>query len=205
MDTTVTGFIEQLAARGVARSFGAGQLLIREGDADGTLFLIRSGRVRVFSIEQDRQVLIDIHGPGAFIGEMALDGASRSASVEAIEAVEAVALERDVVLAFVRENPEFALSLIITLIQRARLATQNLKNVALRDVYGRLSNLLTGLASDVGGERVVTEPITQVEMARRVGSSREMVSKVYRDLVAGGYLRKERRGLVIARPLPKRW
>ncbi len=198
-------FASELAARGAQRSFRRGELLIREGERDDTLFLIVEGRVRVFSTENGKEVVIDEHGPGRFIGEMALDGDLRSASVQAIEPVLAVAIPRLAVLDYLGMHPDFALTLIMTLIRRARLATENLKNIALRDVYGRIAALLQSLAEEQGGRMVVRGKLTQLEIAQRVGASREMVSLILRDLAEGGYVVRERDGLVIKRPLPERW
>ena len=198
-------FASELAARGAQHSFRRGELLIREGERDDTLFLIVEGRVRVFSTENGKEVVIDEHGPGRFIGEMALDGDLRSASVQAIEPVLAVAIPRLAVLDYLGMHPDFALTLIMTLIRRARLATENLKNIALRDVYGRIAALLQSLAEEQGGRMVVRGKLTQLEIAQRVGASREMVSLILRDLAEGGYVVRERDGLVIKRPLPERW
>ncbi len=117
----------------------------------------------------------------------------------------AVAIARPVVLEYLNSHPEFALSLIMTLIRRARLATSNLKNIALRDVYGRVSTLLQSLAVEEGGRRLVRGKLTQLDIAQRVGASREMVSLIMRGLGEGGYVGREREGLVIRRPLPERW
>ncbi len=198
-------FASELAERGTQRSFPRGELLIREGDRDDTLFLIVEGHVRVFSTENGKEVVIDEHGPGRFVGEMALDGDRRSASVEATEAVLAVAISRPAVLEYLDTHPEFALQLILTLIRRARLATANLKNIALRDVYGRIAALLQSLAVEEGGRRLVRGKLTQLDIAQRVGASREMVCLIMRDLGEGGYVARDREGLVIKRALPERW
>lgn len=197
-------FLAELARLGRLRTFRAGDLLIREGDRAGSLFLLQEGEVRVFSTENDRRVQINQHGPGAILGEMALDGERRSASVEAVAAVVAVEVPREAALAYLRENPDFALNLLMTLIGRARRATDDLKSVALRDVYGRLSALLQAQAAAEGGERVV-RGLTQAQMAERVGSSREMVSKILGDLATGGYITKGAGRIVLLKVLPKRY
>ena len=83
------------------------------------------------------------------------------------------------------------------LIRRSRVVTRNLKSLALLDVYGRLTQLLQELAENIDGRSVIAEPLTQQEMASRIGCSREMVSKIFKDLTAGGYLTISRRRIEI--------
>jgi CRP/FNR family cyclic AMP-dependent transcriptional regulator len=106
---------------------------------------------------------------------------------------------------FILAHPDFALHLIGKLIQRARLATENMKSLALSDVYGRLVRLLNSLAVEEGDRRVVPEKLTQQDMAERVGSSRDMISRLLKDLAAGGYLAVEDRTITILRRLPSAW
>ena len=84
-------------------------------------------------------------------------------------------------------------------------ATENVKSLALSDVYGRLARLLGSLARDVDGRIVVSEKFTQQEIAERVGASRDMISRLMKDLVAGGYLAVEDRSIVILKRLPPAW
>ena len=94
---------------------------------------------------------------------------------------------------FILAHPDFALHLIEKLIRRARRATENVKSLALSDVYGRLIRLLLTLARDVDGQLVVPEKLTQQDIADRVGASRDMISRLMKDLVGGGYLAVEER------------
>ncbi len=202
-------FFRELAARGETRSFARNAVLIREGDRDDCVFLIQAGWVRVLASETSeggsKQSVIDEYGPGDFVGEMALDGLRRSATVIATEATKAIAVSRETVLAYLREHPEFSLSLITELIRRARLATANLKSVALKDVYGRIADLLRSLAVNDGGRRIIPGKLTKAEIARRVGASRDMVTLIMRDLMRGEYLEQADDGLILKRELPERW
>jgi CRP/FNR family transcriptional regulator, cyclic AMP receptor protein len=93
------------------------------------------------------------------------------------------------------------------LIRRARLATESARNMALIDVYGRMSQLLQQLADppDAQGHRTITQRITHQEIASHLACSREMVSRLLRDLQAGGYVEVRERRLVLVRGLPLRW
>ena len=85
------------------------------------------------------------------------------------------------------------------------MTTGNLKSLALSDVYGRLVRLLNALAKDVDGRQIVPEKLTQQDIADRVGASRDMIGKLLKDLVAGGYLGVEERTISILKKLPTGW
>ena len=206
-DVVQQQFFGGLADMGTPCTFIKGAVLIKEGDTDDTvLYLINRGWVRVVATEVDgKQIVIDEYGPGDYVGEMALDGMPRSASVIALEMVEAVAVPRSAALRYLREHPEFALSVMMELIRRARLATANFKSAALKDVYGRMVELLQSLAVKTGTETVIPGRLTKADITRRIGASRDMVAIIMRDLTDGGYLIQTERGLVIARSLPLRW
>ena len=106
---------------------------------------------------------------------------------------------------FILAHPDFAMHLIERLIHRVRVTTGNLKSLALSDVYGRLVRLLNALAKDADGRQVVPEKLTQQDIADRVGASRDMIGKLMKDLVAGGYLAVEDRTIAILKKLPTGW
>ena len=199
-------FIGALGDLGVDTVFEKGAVVVSEGDPGGSVFVIRSGRVQVFSTDTgERQVLIDEHGPGDYFGEMSLDGHPRSASVRTIESAVISVVPREHALDFIKRNPEMSLALIFELAQRVRLATDNFKNLALFDVYGRVSRLLSSLAGTVVGTPTIKAMPTQAEIGQRVGASREMVGIILRDLETGGYIGRSGRSVVIRKVLPKRW
>ncbi|WP_088278474.1 Crp/Fnr family transcriptional regulator [Ideonella sp. A 288] len=200
--------LRELASRGDVRRYRKGTLLIQEGDLGDTLFIILAGRVRAFSADdQDREITYGVYGPGEYMGEISLDGGPRSASVITHEACTCSVVTRRTLEAFIAERPEFAFELLSKVIRRARNATQNARRLALNDVYGRLRLLFESLppaATADGGIRAV-ERLTHQEMASRLGCSREMVSRLLKDLAQGGYLRIDRQAVVLLRALPARW
>jgi CRP/FNR family cyclic AMP-dependent transcriptional regulator len=199
--------VRELALRGVTRSYPAGTHIISEGDKGDSLFVILSGKVKVFvSDREGRDMVLDFHGPGDYIGEMALDGRPRSASVAAVEPTVCSIVTRDALRAAIAANPDVAMTLISTLIERARIATDNVKNLALMDVYGRVARLLLSIAHEQpDGRLVVPERMTQQDIAERVGASRDMVSRIFKDLTAGGYITVVDRQITIHRKPPPRW
>jgi CRP/FNR family cyclic AMP-dependent transcriptional regulator len=106
---------------------------------------------------------------------------------------------------FLERQPELALHIMRKLARRVRDLTENVRSLALMDVYGRVARLLLELAEDKGGKLVIGEPLTHKDIASRVGASREMISRIFSDLSDGGYVRKEDGHLVIARKPPPRW
>ncbi|HLX30346.1 MAG TPA: Crp/Fnr family transcriptional regulator [Casimicrobiaceae bacterium] len=198
--------LRDIASSGVVRAFPRNSVLINEGDQGDTLYVILSGRVKVFSSnEHGREFVIDFQGPGEYVGEMMLDGEPRSASVMTVEPTTCAVVNRAQFREFILAHPDFALHLIERLIHRVRVTTGNLKSLALSDVYGRLVRLLNALAQDVDGRQVVPEKLTQQEIADRVGASRDMIGKLMKDLTGGGYLAVEERTITILRKLPTGW
>ena len=102
-------------------------------------------------------------------------------------------------------DPDVALKIIALLVGRARLATEQIKDLALRDVYQRVTRLLQSLAKEQAGVSVVSERLSQQEIADRVGASRDMVARVMRELVSGGYLSVERKVITLIKKFPARW
>lgn len=200
--------LRALAERGVLRRYRKGTLLIQEGDQGDTLYLIVSGRLRAFAVgDRDREITYGVYGPGEYLGEMSLDGGPRSASVETLEASSCVVITRQTLLAHIAEHPEFALELLAKVIRRARAATLTARQMALNDVYGRLRLLIDELAGppDADGTRALLTPVTHQQMAQRLGCSREMVSRLMKDLERGGYLKLQGRQLLLQGALPARW
>lgn len=198
--------VEDLLERAVIRAFPRHAIIINEGDDTNGVYFIASGSVKVFlSDAEGNEVVIANMGAGEYFGEMALEPGSRSASVMAMEAVRLAIVSLDDFRAFLRTHPDFIFSLLGKLIRRTRALNRNLKSMALLDVYGRLVQLLNDMAESVDGEQVIAAPLTQQEIANRIGCSREMVSKIMKDLAAGAYLDISRKRIIIKRRLPTSW
>jgi CRP/FNR family cyclic AMP-dependent transcriptional regulator len=198
--------LRQITASGVVRSYPKNTVLIAEGDIGDTLYIVLTGRVKVYaSNAAGREVVLNFHGPGEYVGEMSLDGEPRSASVMTMEPTTCAIVNRAQLRDFLAQNPDFAQHLIQTLIRRCRSATENVKSLALSDVYGRMVRLINALAVEQDGRMVVEERLTQQDIADRVGASRDMIGKLMKDLVAGGYLATEDRRITILKRLPPGW
>ena len=199
--------IEELASLGQKRRWRRGSILIQEGDMGDTLFIILSGRLRVYSSDPSgKEVTLGLYGEGEYVGEMSLDGGARAATVATVETTECAVISRDTLVSFISQRPEFAMTLITRLIRRARLATESARTMALLDVYGRLTRLLTQLAMpQADGTWLVAERMTHLELSRHLACSREMVSRLLKDLQHGGFISVQGHSLVLLKALPQRW
>jgi CRP/FNR family cyclic AMP-dependent transcriptional regulator len=195
--------LEALAQHGNTRPFRAHTILINEGDASDSIYIVVSGRLRTYATSEDgRDFVLSEHGPGEYVGELALDGEARSASVKTLEPTTCCVVPGSEMRAFLAEHPEFALHLSRKLSRMVRRLTDQVKSLALKDVYGRMVRVLTELSDPDGQERVVREKLTQQDIADRVGSSREMVNRVMKELTSGGYVSVRDGRYVIHRKLP---
>jgi CRP/FNR family cyclic AMP-dependent transcriptional regulator len=203
-DGTILG---ELAREAPLLTFAARAILMSEGDVSNSLYLVVAGRVKVFTSDAaGRELVLNVLGAGEILGEMAVDGGTRSASVMAVEPTRCAVIPLARLLARLREQPELALELNQVLIQRLRKVTQIATDLALSNVYNRVISLLLSLAeSTESGQLVVAERLSQQDIANRVGASRDMVSRVFKELVKGGYLVVDHRVIVIKRKPPLDW
>ncbi len=195
-----------LTKLGRLHRFAPQTIFMVEGDMVDTVHIILEGRVKLFSSEPDGgEIVLNICGPGKFLGEMALDGGRRSASVIAMESVTCSVVTRQDLRDAITDDADLALKVIASLIGRARLATDKIKGLALHDVYQRVTRLLQSLSHHQAGGLVVSEKLSQQEIAPRVGASRDMVARVMRELVTGGYVEISHKLIKLTKPFPLRW
>ena len=199
--------LREIAAHGQVRKFQKNAVIIQEGDVGDSLYIILSGRVKVYASDDNgREVIIEIFGPGEYVGEMGvLDGGPRSASVMTLEPSVFSVLTRNELRDHIVEHPDFAIYVIARLIKRTRNSTNNIKTLALMDVYGRVARFLLNLAVEQDGKMIVPEKFTHQEIAERVGSSREMITRILKDLSTGGYIEVRDRTIIMNRRPPAHW
>lgn len=198
--------LRELAGYGVVRSFPRHTIIISEGDRTDSLYIIVSGRIKAFVADAaGKEIVLSVQGPGEYFGEITLDEGARSASVMTLEDSRFVIVPKSQLREFLAQHPDFALHMIRKLIHRVRTLTENVRSLALMDVYGRVARLLLDLAVQRDGALAISEKLTQQEIASRVGASREMISRILKDLVAGGYISIERKIITLNKQLPPRW
>jgi CRP/FNR family cyclic AMP-dependent transcriptional regulator len=198
--------LRALTERTVPRSFPKNAIVINEGDLSDSLYLILSGKVKVYlGDESGKELILDIKGPGQYFGEMVLDAGPRSASVMTTEPSQFAVISGADFKNCLLKHPEIALHVITNLIRLARGLNENVKSLAMLDVYGRVARMLLDLAVEQDGHMVIPEKLTQKDMANRVGASREMINRILRDLTTGGYIKVESGHITIQKTPPARW
>lgn len=198
--------LQAMAERGGVKTFPANAVLVNEEDDSDSIFILLKGKVKVYGAGANgREVVYTTLGPGEYFGEMTLDGGPRSASVMTLEPTTCVVVTGANVRDFLGTHPDFALHLVRKLIALVRRSTDTVKRLALDDVYTRISKMLLELAQEEEGRLVVNEKLTQQDIADRVGSSREMVSRIFKQLTIGGYVAAEGKRIVLLKKLPARW
>ena len=198
--------MSELLERAVVRNVPKNAIVVNEGDRTDSLYVILSGKVKVYLGDASgKELILDIKGPGSYFGEMVLDEGPRSASVMTMEPSQFAVISGTDFKSFLLKHPKIALHVITNLIRLARGLNENVKSLAMLDVYGRVARMLLDLAVKQDGHLVIPEKLTQKEMANRVGASREMINRILRDLTIGGYIKIESGRITIHKTPPPRW
>jgi CRP/FNR family cyclic AMP-dependent transcriptional regulator len=174
-------------------------MIMAAGDPTDSLYIVLSGRLKVMMSDEDgKEVILNILGPGEFFGEMGLiDDSPRSASVVAVEPCELLAISKRDFKKCLAENFEMTMALLRGLVRRLRDADRKIGSLALLDVYGRVARLLLDMSETVNGQKMVTRRLPKQDIAKMIGASREMVSRVMKDLQLGGYIEMRGSNIVL--------
>lgn len=198
--------LKEMAPNGVTRAYPAKTVIVNEGDLTDSLYVVLAGRVKIFmSDEKGKQVVLNVIKEGDYFGEVVLDGGPRSASVATLEPCRLFVIPQHDVRGLAERNPAFAHDLIVRLIGRVRSLADTVRSLALKDVYGRLAGFIESQAVEHDGQCVVRDRLTQNDVAARIGASREMVSRIFKDLAAGGYISIEGKRIAVLKKLPAHW
>lgn len=199
--------LQALAARGTLRSYRKNSVILNEGEAGDSLMVLLQGKVKAFSNdEHGREITYGTIEAGDYFGEMSLDGGTRSASVMTLEPCVCSVVSRAAVKDHLLQDPEFAFGLVSQVIRRARRATETARQMALLDVYGRVIHVLENEQGSATAQApVLLTQITHQQIASRVGASREMVSRLLKDLEKGGYIELGVKRITLKKKLPARW
>jgi CRP/FNR family transcriptional regulator, cyclic AMP receptor protein len=209
-----TPFLQQLAPEDAdallrqvrRRSVKPGIEIIRAGSAGDEVVLVLEGRVRLVAYgAEQREVVLALRGPGELVGEMAALGAGRrTATAVTVDDVEVGLLPASALLEFLRQHPDAALVLIRMLVRRLAEATQDVVDLATQDSVGRLAKRLVDLSVDHGrtaaGGTQIELTLTQDELARWTGATRETVSRALRLMRQLGWVATDRRTITVLDP-----
>ena len=182
---------ESVSEAVIKRRFKRGELIVEQGKKSNALFIILTGRARVLTTDaRGREVILANLSPGDYIGEMSLiDNEPHSASVRAEVQTDVLMLGRVEFARCLPENTSMAYAVMKGLVQRLRHADRKIESLALMDVYGRVARaLLEASELDANGQAVIRDKVSRQDLAKMVGASREMVSRVMKDLEERGYI-----------------
>lgn len=189
--------------RGRVKAFPPRSILIHEGEDSDLVYLIESGRGKIYSNSATgKEIVLGTFGPGDMLGAPSLDGGVSSASVMTLEPTRCHVLPVVDLRASIARHPPLAMEVIAGLIGLLRTSNERVKSLALEDVLGRVVRFLLTEAVDEGGQRVVLQRPTQQAIADRVGCSREMVSRILTKLESSGCITIRRDRIVIEKDPP---
>jgi CRP/FNR family cyclic AMP-dependent transcriptional regulator len=199
--------LAEVEQHGTIKSFRKNTIVLNQDDETYSLYVILTGSVRVFiSGEDGREAVLNHQSAGDYFGDLALiDKQPRVASVMTTEASKFMIISRENFMACLSKNPEIAINLIKPMTSRMRMLARNVSNLALLDVYGRVARVLLEQAEEQEDGEMITEKLTQQEIADMVGASRAMVSRILKDLKAGGYISVDKKRITIHQKLPSHW
>ena len=198
--------LEQVAEVAVPRSFAAGEVGFREGDESNTAYVVRSGHARAIRQHSDGRILtLANFGPGEVFGELAMfDSDRRSATIEAIDQLDLLAILSADMQRLMREHPDIAVKLVVTLGRRLREVNDRLTRQSFQTVQSRVAAVLDQLVRDArsegAGENDVLITATQAEVAQLAGSSRESASRFLATLERAGIITQGRGKLTVHDP-----
>jgi len=182
--------LENLAGGSARRSYPKGRTIVAEGEPSQSMYILLAGRAKVQrSDSEGKEVILAVLSSGEFFGEMSLiDDAPRSASVITLEPCEFMAVSKEAFKAMLVQSPEVTMAVMRGLVRRLREADKKIETLALLDVYGRVARVLLDFSELVGSERIVKNKLPHQEIAKMIGASREMVSRVMKGLEIDGYI-----------------
>jgi CRP/FNR family cyclic AMP-dependent transcriptional regulator len=183
----------------VKRRFRRGEIIVEHGRKSNALFILLNGRARVLTSDsRGREVILAVLQPGDYVGEMSLiDNQPHSATVRAEVQTDMLILGRAEFARCLPENSSLAYAVMRGLVQRLRKADQQIESLALLDVYGRVARTLLEMSEVINEQRIIRNKVSRQDMAKIVGASREMVSRVMKDLEERGVIETQENGSVI--------
>ena len=182
---------EVISGAVIKRRFKRGEALVEQGQKSNALFILLTGRARVVTSDsRGREVILATLAQGDYLGEMSIiDNQPHSATVRAEVQTDVLMLGRAEFARCLTENASMSLVVMRGLVKRLRHADRKIESLALLDVYGRVAHALLDFAApDAHGQRVIKEKISRQDLAKMVGASREMVSRVMKDLEERGFI-----------------
>ena len=197
--------LRALAAKAVIKTFPRNSIVVREGEFTRSLYVILAGKIKVYlKADSGKELVLDLKGPREYFGAMVLDDGPGSASIITLGPCRFAVISMADFRKFLLAHPKIALRVIRNLVHIARGLNENVRSL-MRNVYSRVARLLLDLAVRRRGKLVILEKLTQQELADRVGTSREVINRIFKGLSAGKYIAFKAEKITILKPLPSQW
>ena len=198
--------LEQLASQVVTQHYPKNTMVVSQGDKSDSLYVIVEGKVDVFlQNEKGKEIIINTMGECESFGELApLAGIPRQASIITVTDSVMLVISRQIFMDNLLQKPSVSMRIIERLIHLIQELTEEVSSLALDDVYNRVVRILYKHADEVG-DKLVTEKLTQQDIALRVGATREMVHRILKELKTGGYISIQGKHITIEKKLPPGW
>ncbi len=190
---------QSIADSVVMRRYRRGEIIVEHGRKSNALYILLTGRARVLTSDsRGREVILAVLQSGDYVGEMSLiDNEPHSATVRAEVQTDMLVLGRAEFARCLPENSSLSYAILRGLVQRLRNADRQIESLALLDVYGRVARSLLDMAEQEGDTLLIRNKVSRQDMAKIVGASREMVSRVMKDLEVRGVIHTQENGSVI--------
>ena len=190
---------QSIADSVVKRRYRRGEIIVEHNRKSNALFILLTGRARVLTSDsRGREVILAVLQPGDYVGEMSLiDNDPHSATVRAEVQTDMLVLGRAEFARCLPENSSLSYAILRGLVQRLRNADRQIESLALLDVYGRVARSLLDMAEQTGDQLLIRNKVSRQDMAKIVGASREMVSRVMKDLEERGVIQTQENGSVV--------
>ncbi len=198
--------LDQVVALVKTRTFKKNSVMVTQGDDTASFYIVADGRLRVFRDDEDgNEVILNDLQKGSWFGELAmLADTTRSASVITLEPSQLGIISKQDLEQLMVQNPRLTLGIAKFLARRVVELTEDVSDMAMLDVYGRVARTLEKHAHEEDGQ-MITGRFTHQEIAAMVGASREMISKILKELKIGGYIEVEGKRIILQKKLPKAW
>lgn len=199
--------LESISRSFIRRNIPKGTYLFREGEEADAMYVLLDGRTRsLTSDNQGKEFVFKIGEPIDVFGEISLiDDEPRGWTTQVEEDAVVLMLPKQEFVKHLESSPEMKDLVIKNLARIVRRLSNTMKSLALLDVYGRVRALFESLSVVVDGQEMIGQPLTQQAIADRVGSSREMIARILKELVFGGYIKLENKKIIILQKLPERF
>lgn len=186
------------------KSYSKNTIILSEGDTTDSLYVVVSGKAYAVSSNEDgKQIILNVFRPNDYFGEMSfIDGESRCANIITRQKTRLLIVPGTGFRQIIANSPDTMFLMMKDLLKKVRRATRQIEELAFKDVYSRVARFLTEASNEEG---IITEKITHQEIAYMVGASREMVSRIMKELSDSGYIEKQQRRICITTQLPYKY